>query len=391
MTKKKPNEIVLEKVDSIRAYDENAKKHPDDQVKKIAKSIDAFGFNQPIAVDKDGYILAGHGRLQAAILLGMEKVPVLHTDLDGQEAKAYRLADNKLNESEWDMSLVKDELRDLTEELRDLTGFERDILVTDEDKDEEMPDIPDDRDVKSKKGQLYQLGDHRLLCGDATALDDVEKLMGDVKVDSFVTDPPYNVDYTGKTNEKLKIDNDDMDNETFRKLLVDAFTNAHSVMKEGAVFYIWHADSEGYTVRGAVMDAGFSIRQNLIWKKNKLVMGRQDYHWQHEPCLYGWKDGSAHLWNTDRKQTTILEFDRPQSSKEHPTMKPVALISYQVSNNTKGEDVVLDIFGGGGSTLIACEKLGRHCYMMELDPKYVDVIIKRWEDHTGKVAELIEE
>ena len=202
----------------------------------------------------------------------------------------------------------------------------------------------------------------------------------------LLTDPPYNVAYEGATKEKLTIQNDNMGDDQFRQFLRDAFVTADTVMKKGAVFYIWHADSEGYNFRGACNDAGWKVRQCLIWKKSSMVMGRQDYHWKHEPCLYGWKDGAGHLWATDRKQTTILEFDKPTRNGEHPTMKPVALFEYQMINNTKGGDLVLDLFGGSGTTMLAAEKHGRHSALMELDPKYCDVIIKRWQDFTGKIA-----
>jgi len=385
MTKKKPNEIVLEKVDSIRAYDENAKKHPDDQVKKIAKSIDAFGFNQPIAVDKDGYILAGHGRLQAAILLGMEKVPVLHTDLDGQEAKAYRLADNKLNESEWDMSLVKDELRDLTEELRDLTGFERDILVTDEDKDEEMPDIPDDRDVKSKKGQLYQLGDHRLLCGDSTKVEDVEKLMDGKKADMVFTDPPYgmklNADYskmkgwhTGKKYDNVIGDHSDFNN--------DFINNIFTIFSEVKEKFLFGADYYVDLLPNYGKDGNW-----FVWDK------RVD---ESKDKMFG--SGFEMLWSQQKHQRRLLRGmwagfmgDAEASKRMHPTQKPTKILVEIMQEYSADKDIIADIFLGSGSTLIAAEKTGRICYGMELAPKYVDVIIKRWEDHTGKVAELIEE
>jgi site-specific DNA-methyltransferase (adenine-specific) len=204
----------------------------------------------------------------------------------------------------------------------------------------------------------------------------------------LLTDPPYNVAYEGKTADALTIQNDSMSDATFRKFLRDAFTAADSVMKPGAVFYIWHADSEGYNFRGACFDIEWQVRQCLIWNKNVMVMGRQDYHWRHEPCLYGWKSGAAHLWATDRKQTTVLNFDRPSRNLEHPTMKPVALFEYQLLNNTKGGDLCLDLFGGSGTTLIACEKNGRYARLMELDPKYCDVIVRRWQAFTGKQAVL---
>lgn len=204
----------------------------------------------------------------------------------------------------------------------------------------------------------------------------------------WLTDPPYNVAYEGKTKDAMTIKNDAMDDDKFRQFLRDAYTAADMVMKPGAVFYIWHADSEGYNFRGAAKDAGWTVRQCLIWKKSSMVMGRQDYHWKHEPCLYGWKDGAGHLWASDRKQTTVLEFEKPSRNGEHPTMKPVALFEYQMLNNTKGSDVVLDSFGGSGTTLIAAEKNGRIARLMELDPKYCDVIVKRWQEFTGKKAKL---
>jgi site-specific DNA-methyltransferase (adenine-specific) len=217
----------------------------------------------------------------------------------------------------------------------------------------------------------------------------MEKLCAGQLVDMWLTDPPYNVAYEGKTKDALKIQNDSMGDDQFRQFLRDAYVTADTVMKGGAVFYIWHADSEGYNFRGAAKDAGWTVRQCLIWKKSVMVMGRQDYHWKHEPCLYGWKDGAGHLWAADRKQTTVLEFDKPARNGEHPTMKPVELFAYQMLNNTKGGDIVLDSFGGSGTTMIAAEKHGRYARLMELDPKYCDVIVKRWEDFTGKTAVLL--
>lgn len=227
------------------------------------------------------------------------------------------------------------------------------------------------------------------MCGDSTVLEDVEKLMGGVQADMLLTDPPYNVNYEGKTKDKLKIKNDKMDNDNFRQFLIDAFSNADMVMKPGAVFYIWHADSEGYNFRGACFDVGWTVRQCLIWNKNSMVMGRQDYQWKHEPCLYGWKEGAGHLWASDRKQTTVINFDKPTRNDMHPTMKPIPLFDYQIKNNTKGGDVVLDLFGGSGTTIMACEQNGRRGYSMEYDPRYVDVIVDRWEKFTGAKAVLL--
>lgn len=371
----------------LSPYEKNAKVHPDDQVQKIVRSIQEFGFNQPIVVDKKGVIIVGHGRYLAAHLIGLKTVPVLELDLTEEQAMAYRLADNKLNESEWDMTLVVEELKALDAvgfEIS-LTGFDKDLILETGSQDS-VTSTPGT--ARSKLGDVYQLGKHKIVCGDATNLETVQNLMGEMKADMVLTDPPYNVNYEGKTKDKLKIENDEKSPEEFLQFLTDAFANLDAVLKPGAVFYIWHADSEGWNFRSAAKNVGWQIRQCLIWNKNSMVMGRQDYHWKHEPCLYGWKDGAAHLWNSDRTQTTVLNFDRPTESKEHPTMKPVDLLAYQISNNTKGEDIVLDTFLGSGSTLIAAQKLGRICYGVELDPKYVDVIVQRYVDYTGETEVL---
>jgi site-specific DNA-methyltransferase (adenine-specific) len=252
--------------------------------------------------------------------------------------------------------------------------------------EDEVPEPP--VEPITKAGDLWLLGDHRVLCGDSTKAEDVAWLMAGAKADLWLTDPPYNVDYTGKTKDALKVENDSMNDKNFRKFLVDCFSQAFETMKPGASYYIWHADSEGYNFRGAVHDCKQKVRQCLIWKKNTLVMGRQDYQWKHEPCLYGWKDGASHGWYADRKQTTILEFDRPSRSLEHPTMKPVALISYQIGNSTAPQGLVYDPFLGSGTTLIAAEQLGRKCYGIELSPQYCDVIVQRWEKLTGNKATL---
>ena len=377
----------------IKPYQKNQKKHPQEHIEQVAASIKEFGMNQPIVVDKQGVIIAGHGRYEALMHLGWEIKDewVKVVDLTEEQAKAYRLADNKLNESDWNMPLVIEELKELESLGFDigLTGFEKDLIIEPEEKDDNVPELDESNEPTAKLGDIYQLGSHRVMCGDSTDLGALGLLMSGVLADMWLTDPPYNVDYQGGTESALKIVNDSMSDADFRKFLTDCCVGADSHMKPGAVFYIWHSESEGYNFRSAVKDAGWQVRQCLIWNKQKMVMGRQDYHWKHEPCLYGWKDGDTHLWNSDRKQTTILNFDRPSKNKEHPTMKPVELISYQIQNNTKQKDIVLDSFLGSGSTLIASEKTGRICYGMELDPKYVDVIIKRWEEYTGKKAEKV--
>lgn len=382
-------------IEKLKPYKNNARTHSDEQIEKIAKSMKEFGFINPVLVDGDLNVIAGHGRILGAKKLGMKEVPCLFIEnLTEEQKRAYIIADNRLAEDAgWDKELLKIELEDLKNMNFDitLTGFELEDFdfsmdeteVIEDEFDETVPEEP-----TSKKGEIYKLGKHFLMCGDSTDINDVEKLMNGVKADMLLTDPPYNVDYEGGTG--LTIQNDNMDDETFREFLRVSFFNANSVMKEGAVFYIWHADSEGYNFRGACHDIGWKVRQCLIWCKNTLVMGRQDYHWKHEPCLYGWKEGASHLWASDRKQTTVLEFDRPSVSKEHPTMKPVGLFDYLIKNNTKKDDIVLDLFAGSGTSIIVCEQNGRIAYSMELDPKYVDVIISRWEKLTGQQAERIE-
>ncbi len=378
-------------------YTSNSRTHSDEQVAQIAASIREFGFNNPILTDGENGIIAGHGRLLAARKLGMKEVPTIElSHLTKNQRKAYIIADNKLAlNAGWDMEMLSLEMGDLKDEGFDLSliGFDDNELanifvdktegLTDPDA---VPDLPDE--PVTKEGDVWLLGKHRLMCGDSTSIDAVEALCGEHKADVWLTDPPYNVAYEGATKDKLTIQNDDMGDGEFRQFLTDAYTAADVVMKAGAVFYIWHADSEGYNFRGAAKDIGWNVRQCLIWKKSSMVMGRQDYHWQHEPCLYGWKEGAGHLWASDRKQTTIMEFAKPSANREHPTMKPVALFEYQLLNNTKGDDIVLDSFGGSGTTLIAAEMNGRRARVMEFDPKYCDVIVKRWQDFTGEVATL---
>ena len=399
-------------VTALIPYAKNSRTHDDAQIAQIAASIKEFGWTNPILVDGDKGIIAGHGRLMAARKLGMAKVPVIELKtLTKAQKQAYIIADNRLAlNAGWDNAMLTIELKNLEDEGFDLTltGFDNKELdallnviegtdgLTDEDA---VPDTP--IEPKTKLGDIYILGNHRLTCGDSTNIDAVEKLIDGRPVDMWLTDPPYNValgmnetpEEAKKRNRRtdgLIVQNDSMGDKEFRQFLTDCVTAADSVMKAGAVFYIWHADSEGYNFRGACQDSGWKVRQCLIWKKSSLVMGRQDYHWMHEPCLYGWKEGAAHLWATDRKQTTILEFHKPSRNGQHPTMKPVELFEYQMLNNTKGGDIVLDSFGGSGTTLIAAEKHGRYARIMELDPKYCDVIVKRWEEFTGKKAVLSE-
>jgi len=387
-------------VDKLIPYAKNSRTHSPEQVGQIAASIKEFGFRNPILVDGVG-IIAGHGRLMAAQKLGLDKVPTIDcSDMSESQKKAYIIADNKLAlNAGWDNAMLTIELQDLEDEGFDLTltGFddkELDALLnvidgtdglTDEDAVPETPIEP-----KTKLGDIYILGNHRLMCGDSTSIDAVEKLMDGQLADQLVTDPPYNVEYEGGSKKREQIKNDEMADNEFRQFLKDVYIAANAVMKAGAVFYIWHADMESYNFKGAARDMGWKVRQTIIWNKDNSAFGRSDYHWKHEPCLYGWKEGAAHLWASDRKQTTVIECKRPSKSNLHPTMKPVELMEYQILNNTKGSDIVLDLFGGSGSTLIAAEKIGRCSRIMELDPKYCDVIVKRWEDFTGKKAVLSE-
>jgi DNA modification methylase len=384
-------------VEDLIPYALNSRTHSDAQVAQLAASIREFGFTNPVLVDEQNNLIAGHGRLLAARKLKLTEVPaVVVTGLDDRKRRALVIADNKLAlNADWDEEALRVELEDLAGDFGELMGFSDDELVallknddgteglTDEDAVPDVPEVP-----VTVEGDVWLLGRHRLMCGDSTSIDHLQRLCDGQLVDMWLTDPPYNVAYEGGTKEKLTIKNDSMGNDQFRQFLRDAYVAADAVMKAGAVFYIWHADSEGYNFRGAAKDAGWTVRQCLIWKKSSLVMGRQDYHWMHEPCLYGWKDGAAHLWAADRKQTTILQFDKPSRNGEHPTMKPVELFEYQMLNNSKGSDLVLDSFAGSGTTAIACEKHGRNARMMELDPKYCDVIIKRWQDFTGQQATL---
>ena len=417
-------QITFKPLSEIRPYEKNPRKN-DDAVKYVANSIKEFGFKVPIVIDKDGVIVAGHTRYKASKKLKLKEVPcIIADDLTEEQVKAYRLADNRVAEkSEWDIDLLSGELDDILN--IDMAQFDFDLSenveepeVVEDDFDGELPEEP-----KAKLGDIYQLGNHRLMCGDSTSIESIKKLMNEKEADLIITDPPYNVNYEGTAG---KIKNDNMDNDSFRQFLRDAFTAADNVLKKGGVFYIWHADSEGYNFRGACFDTNWKVRQCLVWVKSSIVLGRQDYQWKHEPCLYGWKDGDAHYWKGGRKErttitgfdlfelrgknkedllkfierqwcdseteeTTIIYEDKPHRNGEHPTMKPIKLLARQIENSSKKEEIVLDMFGGSGSTLIACEQLERSCYMMEFDPKYIDVIIARWEQFTGRKAELIQE
>lgn len=384
-------------INDLKENPRNPNMHSDEQTRLLAEIILKTGWRAPITISNlSGFIVKGHGRLQAAKIAGFKEVPVEYQNFkDEEEEMAALLADNKIAElAEIDNAKLTEIFKDVEFEDISLTGYsqeEYDELIGAFEEVELLGDpdeVPEEVETRCKRGDIWQLGNHRLMCGDSTCVTEVEALMNGVKVDLYLTDPPYNVNYEGKTKDKLKIENDKMDNANFRLFLRDMFSTADTVMKEGAVFYIWHADSEGYNFRGACFDVGWTVRQCIIWNKNTMVLGRQDYQWKHEPCLYGWKDGASHLWASDRKQTTVIDFNKPARNGEHPTMKPVGLFDYQIQNNTKGGDVVYDSCGGSGTTLIACEQNKRIAYVMELDPHYCDVIITRWETLTGKKAVL---
>lgn len=383
-------EIRSVKIKEIKPYDRNAKKHDDTQINNVAESIRQFGFVQPIVIDSNGVIVIGHCRFEAAKRLKYAEVPcIMVDDLTPEQVDALRIVDNKTNESPWDIDLLTEELQDLDLSMFDFAwDLMEETAEATEITEDEAPEVDKTNDPISKFGQIWKLGRHRLMCGDSTSEENVKALLGGAKADLLLTDPPYGVDYTGKTKDALKIQNDAKTDEEMIEFLSSAFRAADAVMKPGAVFYIWYAGTKEHAFDKACQLTGWEVRQILIWAKNTIVMGRQDYQWKHEPCIYGWKGGAGHLWASDRKQTTILEFDRPTANKEHPTMKPIALFDYQIQNNTKGGDIVLDLFGGSGTTIMACEQNGRNACVMECDPKYVDVIIKRWENFTGEKAVL---
>ena len=374
---------------SIKPNPDNPRIIKDDKFRKLVESIRSFPEMlelRPIVVNADNVVLGGNMRLKACQAAGLTEVPIiLASGLTDEQQREFIIKDN-VGFGEWDWETLANEwdAEQLAEWGLDIPDFEKvtEDGLTDPDDVPEAPVTP-----TTVLGDLWLLGEHRVSCGSSLDQSARDTLVDGRPVDILLTDPPYNVAYTGKTKDALTIQNDAMDDKAFRGFLRDAFVTADLQMKPGAVFYIWYAEPDAKSnFRGACKDAGWTVRQCLIWRKNHMVMGRQDYHWQHEPCLYGWKDGAGHLWASDRKQTTILDFERPSRNESHPTMKPVALFEYQLLNNTKGGDIVLDSFGGSGTTLIAAERNGRIARLMELDPKYVDVIVKRWQDFTGRDA-----
>lgn len=409
----------------LKPYEKNAKVHGSEQVDKIAASIKEFGFLSPLLIDKDMNIIAGHGRVMAAKQLGMETAPAVFIEgLTETQRRAYILADNKLTElGGWDDELVSLELDDLKASGFDidLTGFSIDDIIISE---ESSPEFTEEQldDLKAsgkapriKPGEVWQLGEHRLMCGDSTKAEDVKKLMGGELADLLLTDPPYNVDYEGGTKDKLKIEGDNMDEIAQIDFLQDAFVNAWNAMKPGAAYYCWYASMTQKAFHIALENSGLKPHQLLIWVKNGMVLGRQDYQWRHEPCFYGWKEGGPHYFIDVRSFTTVSDDtekltrekaieklkelaqfstaiyeDKPVRNDLHPTMKPVELFKKLIRNSSRPGDLVLDLFAGSGTSIIAADEMERRCYSMEYDPTYAEVIIQRWEDKTGQIAKLVE-
>lgn len=417
--------IVDKPIEWLRPYENNPRNN-EQAVEAVANSIKEFGFKVPIVATIDGEIVNGHTRFKAAKFLKLKTVPVLIADdLTEEQIKAFRLADNKTGElADWDVELLYGELDELTGFDMTMFGFEDiDFSLDDfEEEKEEREEADTDSEEKPKVeyGDIYQLGRHRLMCGDSTSAEDMTRLIDGAVIDLYVTDPPYNVAYQGGTDEAMTIMNDSMDDVSFRQFLRDAFAVANNHLKPGGAFYIWHADSEGLNFRAAVKETGWLLKQSIIWVKNAIVLGRQDYQWKHEPCLYGWKDGASHYFVDNRSLATVIEEDeenlkemtkselisyiktmqdtspttvfyedKPVRNDIHPTMKPLKLIARCVLNSSKKGDKVLDSFNGGGSTLMVCERSERICYAMELDPVYVERTIKRWEEETGLTAEKV--
>ena len=387
---KTTTEMQLVSLEKLVPYVNNARTHNAEQIMKLRSSLREFGFINPVIIDKEYNIIAGHGRVTAAKEEGIKEVPCVFVDyLTEAQKKAYILADNRMAmDAGWDEELLRVEIEALQAEAFDLslTGFDdkelSDLFKNDADVQEDDFDVDAEleKPTFSKTGDVWTLGRHRLVCGDSTKADTFEVLMNGRKANLVVTDPPYNVNYEGTAG---KIKNDNLADEKFYQFLFDAFSNIEKVMADDASIYVFHADTEGLNFRKAFSDAGFYLSGCCIWKKPSLVLGRSPYQWQHEPCLYGWKKSGKHQWYSDRKQTTIWEFEKTKKNTDHPTMKPIPLLAYPIQNSSMSNTLVLDPFGGSGSTLIACEQTDRDCYTIELDEKYCDVIVKRYIEQTG--------
>lgn len=390
---KTTTDMELVPIEKLVPYVNNARTHNASQIMKLRSSLREFGFINPVIIDRDYNIIAGHGRVMAAREEKIDKVPCVFVDyLTEAQKKAYILADNRMAmDAGWDEQLLKVEIESLQAENFDvsLTGFDEKELsdLFDSEKDAKDDNFDVDKELQkptvTKAGDVWLLGAHKLICGDSTKEETYKVLMGEQKANLVVTDPPYNVNYQGSAG---KIKNDNLKNDQFYRFLLAAFTCMEKAMADDASIYVFHADTEGLNFRKAFADAGFYLSGTCIWKKQSLVLGRSPYQWQHEPCLFGWKKNGRHQWYSDRKQTTIWEFDKPKKNGDHPTMKPIPLIAYPIRNSSMTNCIVLDPFGGSGSTLIACEQTGRICRTIELDEKYCDVIVKRYIEQAKSAA-----
>lgn len=389
--------MELVEINKLVPYVNNARTHSPEQINKLRSSLREFGFINPVIIDKDYGIIAGHGRVIAAREEGIDKVPCVFVDhLTEAQKKAYIIADNRMAlDAGWDEELLRVEIEALQAEAFDvsLTGFDE-KEITDLFKDTQAEAKDDEYDLTAalekaafvKKGDVWVVGRHRLVCGDATNAEDVDKLCEGKRVNLILTDPPYGVSF--KSASGLTIQNDSMKNEEFYSFLLAAFKNMVSHLEPGGSAYVFHADTEGLNFRRAFIDAGLHLAGCCIWVKNSLVLGRSDYQWQHEPVLYGFLKNGKHHWYSDRKQTTIWNFDKPKRNENHPTSKPLDLLSYPLKNSTQENAIVLDTFGGSGSTLMACELTNRICYTMELDEKYASVILRRYVEDTNDGANV---
>ena len=390
---KTTTDMELVPIEKLVPYVNNARTHNASQIMKLRSSLREFGFINPVIIDRDYNIIAGHGRVMAAREEKIGKVPCVFVDyLTEAQKKAYILADNRMAmDAGWDEQLLKVEIESLQAENFDvsLTGFDEKELsdLFDSEKDAKDDNFDVDKELQkptvTRAGDVWLLGAHKLICGDSTKEETYKVLMGEQKANLVVTDPPYNVNYQGSAG---KIKNDNLKNEQFYHFLLDSFTCMEKAMADDASIYVFLADTEGLNFRKAFADAGFYLSGTCIWKKQSLVLGRSPYQWQHEPCLFGWKKNGRHQWYSDRKQTTIWEFDKPKKNGDHPTMKPIPLIAYPIRNSSMTNCIVLDPFGGSGSTLIACEQTGRICRTIELDEKYCDVIVKRYIEQAKGAA-----
>ena len=390
---KTTTEMQLVPLGKLVPYINNARTHSPEQLTKLRSSLRECGFINPVIIDRDYNIIAGHGRVLAAKEEGIMEVPCVFVDyLTEAQKKAYILADNRMAlDAGWDEELLRIEIESLQGEDFDvsLTGFEEqelaDLFAIEGDKAAKDDDFELSAALEKasfvERGDLWIVGRHRLLCGDATRTEDVERLMDGKKANLVVTDPPYGVSF--KSSDGLTIQNDSMKDEEFYTFLLTAFQCMAEHLENGGSAYVFHADTEGLNFRKAFIDIGFHLAGVCIWVKNSLVLGRSDYQWQHEPVLFGWKKGGKHSWYSDRRQTTIWNYDKPKRNKNHPTSKPLDLLGYPICNSSQENAIVLDTFGGSGSTLMACEQLNRICHMMELDEKYASVILRRYVEDTG--------